>query len=144
MMKKEWRKLNFSDPQISCNTVLKTDQNQCISSWPWRAPGVTLFGEKLKNCSVPVIAASLDKPTTRFYYDSTTGTCKVRRDNAGLITPLLSTSNLAPTVKNHFYQQCNHRWYLSLSHHSNNKNPKFISGVAGLFDLSSPQVLRQK
>lgn len=30
-MKKEWRKLESSDLQISCYIVLKTDQNQCTS-----------------------------------------------------------------------------------------------------------------
>lgn len=42
MMKTERRKLNFFDLQISCCTVLKTDQNQCVSFMPlhdpWRHP----------------------------------------------------------------------------------------------------------
>lgn len=76
---------------------------------PELTPGITALEEKLQNCFLPVTAASPDKPTTRFHYDFSTGTGKVRCDNVGLITPLLSTSNLAPTVKHHFYQQCAHR-----------------------------------
>lgn len=71
-------------------------------------------------------------------------TWKVRHDHGGLITPLLSTSNLAPTVKTHFERQCSHHWSLPHTYHSNNTESKFSSGVAGLSDLASLQVLCQK
>lgn len=112
--------------------------------WPQISPGVIPFVEKLENCSVPVIAASLDKPETHFYYDPTAVTWKVRHDHGDLITPLLSTSNLAPTVKTHFERQCSHHWSLPHTYHSNNTESKFSSGVAGLSDLASLQVLCQK